>query len=217
MSSVVFQCENCDFNNYCGDSKDCYMSVRVGSSRDIYYSYYAVKSDTCVDSTFITDCRECYHALDCESCHATFACNNCKNCQQIRYCKDCVGCNNCFLCVGLRNQEYCIQNKKYSPEEYRSRIAQWSDVDARGALQKMLASIPHREHENMNCSNSVGNHLKNCEDVFYAFDSQDIKQGKYLMAGENGEYQYDTSYGHHGSFTHDMISIYYGSNVFFMF
>jgi len=182
ISSVVFQCENCDFNNYCGDSKDCYMSIRVGDARDIYYSYYTIQCDTCIDCTFITDCRECYSSVDCEGCYQTFFSHNCKNCQEVSYCKDCVGCTNCFLSVGLRNQEYCIQNKKYSPEEYQKKVEEWKQKDPKSALENMLASIPHREHENLNCTNCIGNHIKHSEDLYHAFDSQNLKKGKYLIA-----------------------------------
>ena len=181
MSSVVINSENSSFNNYCAHCKDCYMNVRLADSRDAYYSYLVLDSENCVDCSFIASCHHCYGVLDCENCYRSKHSHNCRNCQDVSYCKDCVGCKNCFLCVGLNNQEYCVQNKKYAPEEYTKKVYELLSRDPEKVLRDMLASIPHREHENMNCENVVGNHLKNSQDLYHAFDSQDLKKGKYLI------------------------------------
>ena len=215
QSSVVINSENSSFTSYCAESKDCYMSVRLGESRDIYYTYYSIKSDTCIDCVYILNCHHCYQSVDCEECHQSMFSRNCKNCRDIWYCKDCVWCSDCFLCFGLRNQKYCFQNKQYEPQEYEKLIGQIKTEDPQKVFDSMLTSIPQKQHTNIACENCYGDHLHNCEDLFWAFDSYDLKIGKYITGGGYGEYQFDTDFGYHGSHTYDAISMYHGSNVLF--
>jgi len=61
--------------------------------------------------------HHCYETLECTiSSNLKFS-HSCRNCNNSEYCQYCSG-NNLFGCMGLKNQEYCILNKKYSPEEY---------------------------------------------------------------------------------------------------
>lgn len=217
IGSVVIDSENSEFNNYVGKSKDIFMSVRVGDSRDIYYCYLAIKSDNCIDCSYITECSYCLWCMDCETCNETFYSRNCSHCQNVWYSKDCSGCQDCLLCVGIHNQQYCIQNKHYSKEDYERKKQEILTQSPESILTSMLESIPQRENENHQSVQSLWNHLKNCEGVFWAFDSVNINQGKYLIWGESGEHQYDCNYAHYGSFTYETISTYYASNVLFTY
>jgi len=37
FNCTVTRCENCDYNNFCVDSRNCYLSQRVGGSENAYY------------------------------------------------------------------------------------------------------------------------------------------------------------------------------------
>jgi len=115
-------CENVSGNNIfnsknvqeCFDvytSEDCRYSHSGLNSKDIYGCCFFDKAELCYESTSIMG----------YSCKFTIYCRDSRD---LLYCDSCHACKNCFGCVGLRNKEYCIFNKQYSQQEYKTLSSQ---------------------------------------------------------------------------------------------
>lgn len=113
---------------------------------------YSKNAHYCFDSMNLWDAKYCTQMFmkskDCMDCHECgdgellYECNNLGyNAYNIRfsqqclseirdliYCNWCVtGCSNLFGCIGLKRKNFCILNKEYSPEDYRTLVAQIID------------------------------------------------------------------------------------------
>ncbi|MBU0627206.1 hypothetical protein KKH82_07475 [Patescibacteria group bacterium] len=93
---MVVDCENVLYShNVKESSKDVYNSVMVwNNSENICFSMGILESSMIFYSKYI------------------------KNSYNIWFSENLVGCQNCISCSDLENQSYCIQNKKYTKEEY---------------------------------------------------------------------------------------------------
>src|SRR3989338_11687933 len=49
VNLMMNKSENCDYCNFCTNSKDCYLSARVGFSEQAYYSWVTMNSYRCFD------------------------------------------------------------------------------------------------------------------------------------------------------------------------
>ncbi|MFA6521447.1 MAG: hypothetical protein WCT53_03625 [Candidatus Gracilibacteria bacterium] len=107
------------------------------------YIFHCKNAQKCYDAWRLWDCKYCYNTLDtkngydcyqpgyhdCElvyevhAGHGLFSskflhlCRDVHNCD---YADNCFDSNNLFGCIGIKHNEYCILNKKYSPEEYKA-------------------------------------------------------------------------------------------------
>ena len=114
-SDYIFNSKNCayclDANNledckYCGwynDSKDC---------QDVYAFGYG--NEKCYDSMQIG--THCQNILMCNS--------SWNNISDLIYCFACHTSQNLFSCDGLKYKKYCIFNKQYKEQDYRSLVSQ---------------------------------------------------------------------------------------------
>ena len=97
----VVNSEDCKFVYDCGYAKDCYDVNFFGQVRGIQNCYECHEIGHGVQNIYMSD-----DIID--------GCNN------IYYSKDCTTSNNLFGCIGLGHSQYCILNKQYSKEEYKS-------------------------------------------------------------------------------------------------
>lgn len=123
--------------DYIENCKNVRHSFQVDDSSDIRYSQRIVR-----------DCKDLYDVTNwgdnSELVYEGVVCGennrNIKFCafcwpanQDIEYCMSCHSSSNLFGCIGMRKQEYCILNKKYTPDEYaalKERII--ADMKSRG-------------------------------------------------------------------------------------
>lgn len=206
LSNTVWNSVNSEYNSYCTNSKDCYMSTRLGDSENILYSYLPIKSVGCVDCRNITDCQYCYECIDCQNCYNSHFCQQSKTCSDCTFCYDCIGCKNCFGCTGLRNCEYYFFNQKYSKEEYQQKIAEYNlgthkgIQEAKEKFNRELTKKPHRAAYIINSQNAVGDYILESKDIDNCFDvektdtasftwgveySKDINHSSFIYFGEN--------------------------------
>jgi len=95
----------------CSDLEDCKYCARaftVKSAMD--YTSWGDKSERIFQCGSCGD--NCYNLRYCDTCTT--------NCSDLTYCAHCTGCKNCFGCVGLKKKQYCIFNRQYSKDEYKS-------------------------------------------------------------------------------------------------
>ena len=206
LANMVFNSVNCEYNSFCVNSKDCYMSARVGDSEKVLYSYLPLHSLSCADCAIITECQYCYECFDCRNCYNLLFSRHCKTTSDSAFCYDCIGCKNCIGCVGLRNCEYYVFNKKCTKDEYE-KFKTENTLASRANIQKLnekfnaeLLKHPHRAAIIQNAENASGDYIVDSKNIHNCFDveksdtaydsfgveySKDIHDGSFIYYGEN--------------------------------
>lgn len=186
LALVNVQCENSDFVNQCGWSKNCYMAFVTDFSEDCYYTDFCYASRSCMDSSGLHDCELCYGCVDCMQCYQMLWSQDCDHCHDCAFCSDCKECANCFGCTALRKKEYCFFNEQLSAEEWKRRMRELSYThESIEALRKRAGEVkmhmPHPHAVMANCVDSTGNYLSNCKNAVCCFDGKNIEDGKYCV------------------------------------
>src|SRR5262249_11095200 len=109
-----------DFITRCSQSENVFDCSELDQCANCFK---VVKGRSCIDcyswgagAEFIYNCsRVGTSASQLKCCHLVYS-----GSAEIEYSMNCFSCQSCFGCIGLRNKQYCILNKQYSKEEYRS-------------------------------------------------------------------------------------------------
>jgi hypothetical protein len=118
ISLMVKMNENCDYVNWCGNSKSCYLVFDTDFCEDSMYSSILKHSKNVVDSMHIYYCDTVYNSINCTESFALF---DCYECDQSKYLYSCALCSSCEFCINCNNlvwKKYCINNQQYTKEEY---------------------------------------------------------------------------------------------------
>lgn len=182
LGTINVNAENSDYTSYGYSNKDCYLLSTCDYNEKCYYGCFVWKSYQCVDCLSITECRFCYQCIDCDTCYESQYCSGCTSCTNCFACTDCKNLKNCFGCVGLMNKEYCFFNEQLTQEEYEKRVNEALD-ERKETLQKIedfATQFPRRASIQINCENCVGDHLKNCKNVYWGFDGYGAEDCKWI-------------------------------------
>lgn len=204
MANVVVNSVNSDYNNGCVDSKDVYLSARIGNSEKIFYTYVGIHSLGCIDCFNVYQSNYCYECIDCHNCYNVAYAQNCKNTSDSLFCDDCIGCKNCFGCVGLRNVEYHFFNEKCTKEEYEKRLTEFmrgsAEAMERAALRfrTLRLKTPTRALHIINGQNVTGDYITDSKDIFMGFDIENCESGVYCWSSEHSKDVYDSSFIYYG-------------------
>ncbi|MBU0667492.1 zinc-ribbon domain containing protein [Patescibacteria group bacterium] len=210
--NMVFSSENCEYCGFCVNSRNSYLSSRVGDSEDIYYSYLAVGSQNCTDCYNIINCQLCYECIDCWNCYATVFSRLCKTTSDSAFCYDCIGCKNCFGCFGLRNAEYYFFNQKCSKEEYEKKVRalQLEKPEnlerAKEMFEKFILEKPHRATIINNCQNVSGDFIVDSKDAHDCYDIEKIESAKNVWSSEYSKDIYDCDFIYGGEKCYENMS-----------
>ena len=182
--------ENCDYVNAAEKNKNCYMHILADRSEDCYYTHGVYSCRDCIDCDFLINGELCYEATDCRDVYHLRCCYLCDNSSNLSFCFDMRGCNNCFLCYGLRNQQYCINNKQYTKEEYEKMVGQvnmFSYYVYSYSKKKFIDKIVKNQSYTrmINTENSNGNFLINCKNCHNCFDVEDGEDCINFRIGSN--------------------------------
>jgi len=185
--------ENCDYSNYTGYCRNCYMCFGPYKSEDCMYGS-PYESKNCVDTYVSYGLELCYECINCEKLYGCIECQECVGSSGLFFCYDCRSCSDCIGCVGLRNKKFHIWNKPYSQEEYE-RIKSSLNLGNRTAydtlknqFEKFKKQFPRIYAKNPKSENVSGNFIvesKNCENCFDAKSSQDCKDCAQITYAEN--------------------------------
>ncbi|MBI1812379.1 hypothetical protein HYR82_01180 [Candidatus Peregrinibacteria bacterium] len=183
IALVNVQCENSDYANQCGWSKNCYMVFVTDFCEDCYYTGYCYSSRNCMDGSGLHDCELCYGSLDCVKCYHLLFCKNCSTSTDCLFCSDCKNCKNCFGCTGLRSKEFCYFNEQLSPEEWKKRInaiklTEEIIEEYRKEAKTLEMRLPHPHVVMVNCTDCTGNYLSNSKNAIRCFDGKNIEDSK---------------------------------------
>ncbi|MFH0769790.1 MAG: hypothetical protein V1926_00245 [Candidatus Peregrinibacteria bacterium] len=116
----VDHCENTQGNYlmHCKNCEDCFISPwHEDCVHDLISGHHAKLT---LDSMGTIGSELSYHSVMDVYCYGirfSFELNECKSCD---YCAYCFNCRDCFGCCGLFGKRYCILNRQYTEQEYRS-------------------------------------------------------------------------------------------------
>ena len=122
MGTVGLNTENCDYTNYFGDSRNCYLTFAGTLNEDCLYGSGINNSKNALDSLGIKKNEWTYENVNSAQCHQAKYLELCFQCSESAFLFDCRSCQNCFMCTNLRQKKYHIHNQAYSPEEYKSKM-----------------------------------------------------------------------------------------------
>ena len=180
--------ENSEYTNGSGYNKGCYMIFVSDHNEDSMYSYSVFNCRNVVDCI---NCYDCELSYECSGCHNCFNCQNlidCANCNECQHCLDCKGCTSCFGCVGLRNAQYHIFNKKYSPAEYKNKIA---DMVKTGRDLSLRQQHHYLYRHGLKNENSTGDYINRCKDSENCYDSYDLENCQNIINGNKAKDTHD--------------------------
>ncbi|MFH0818613.1 MAG: zinc-ribbon domain containing protein [Patescibacteria group bacterium] len=195
---LIEDCENCDYSNVIGYSKNCYLIAGSINCEDCYYGN-PYNCFSCVDSLILRNSELCYECINSDNLYNCFYCQDCFDSNNSKYCYDCKGCSDCMGCAGLRNKNYCINNKQYSEEEYKiiaSKI-DFCDPEKVKYLWKNFneQKLKHARIFMTGIKNEQvsGNYINNSNNAFNCFDVDKLDNCKYINQAQEVKDSYDLS------------------------
>lgn len=211
MSMIILSCENSDYAPYSVNSRNCYMCVSSNYSEDVLYSYQTNSSTDCVDCSLSYHCELCYECLYCVRLYHSFWSVNCTNSSDLYFCRDCQGCSNCIGCCNLKNKSFYIFNKPASEEEFRRFVA---TLGSREGIKKTAATfealsktLPFRSGYTINCEDVSGDHLLDCRNCEYCFESEGLEDCRFIYTvPKNAKDSYDAHYAQNSELCYECIS-----------
>ncbi|MBI2634877.1 hypothetical protein HYW82_04395 [Candidatus Peregrinibacteria bacterium] len=223
LPNVVLNSINCEYNSYIVESKNCYQSVRTGSSEDVQYSYLVISSERCLDCYMISNCQDCYECIDSFRLNSCQFCQLCQGSSNCHFCYDMIGCHDCFGCVGLRNTRHHFFNQKCTPEEYQKKVSDFLRTigDPRTYRQKfyeeVVAKKPIKNLQITNSENSIGNNIFESRNIFHGFDIEKTDTSSYSWGVEISKDIHDCNFIYQGENCYENISNSSSQNIMFTF
>ncbi len=190
---------NCDYCNYGGNSKDCYLCFAPWESQNCFYSRVAFASEYDIDGEANLMNRYTYQCISCVNCYESAYCQFCENCQNSAFLIDCTSCKNCFGCVGKKHKEYLFLNEQLSKEEYEEKTQGiLASSEKLAEFKKQFEEIKKRAiykyARNTNAENCTGDILRNCKNCFDSYDLFDQEDSRYCeLGGAQTHHIYDTT------------------------
>lgn len=182
LAIINFSEENSDYTNYGYQNKDCYLMFTCDINEKCYYGCFVWNSFECVDNLFLIGSTLCYQCVDCVKCYNSDFCKESEALTDCFGCFDCRSCQNCFGSSGLRNKQYYFFNQQLSKEEYEKKVAE-AKTDWKGLMKRLEEvgkDLPRRNLLITNSENCLGDHLNNCKNVSYCFDTKELEDSKYV-------------------------------------
>jgi hypothetical protein len=197
----VVGCENCDYVNQCGYSKNCYLSYNTDWSENCLYCKDVLKSRDCADILSGRSCELCFDSILISNCYKVIGSERCKNSNDLYFCSNLISCSDCYGCINLRNKKYYFNNEKLVKEEYERRIKSinFGDVDEyakrKRDSRKFFLKYPRKYAEILQSENVTGDDIYQCKDAKYCFDCNKSKDVAYCTVTTGGSYLYDCDTG----------------------
>ena len=164
---------NCQYTVDFAFWKNCYMCFETWENENCYYCHHCNTSDNLVDCDLViwrsSNCYQCQNSENLFNCH---------------YCVNCKSSKDCFWCIWLINKQYCIFNKQYTKEEYKSYISNLSTKYVDESFKKLRSNVIFYNNivssekvfwENIfNSKNIFWNNIFNSKDCRYCINSDRI-------------------------------------------
>lgn len=177
--------ENCDYTNYAGKNKNCYLLFDADENRDCYYSCSINSCVNCMDCLRARRCELCYGVIDAVNCYGSSFLQDCDNCSGSMFLKNCTGCTNCIMCVNLKTKEYHVENKPVTKEEFeqiRSQLSLRSALEsAQQHFNRLKTQFPQKYMHSLQCENVSGDYLLNSKNAYRCYDSEQLHDCRYMF------------------------------------
>jgi Zn ribbon nucleic-acid-binding protein len=212
--------QNCDYCNFTGDCKNCYLIFGPVYSEDCMYgsAYY---SKNCLDNLVTRECELCYECTDSRKLYRCMYCQDCYGSDHLLFCYDMQGCSECIACAGLRNKKYHIENKPYSKEAYeavKNKIDFCDSGQMQGVKKKLdeiKLQVSHHYMPSNNVQNVSGSHIYNSKNTFRSFFSDRCEDCAYCMQVVDLKDCYDNNYTEENELCCEYLGMYGTKNTFF--
>ncbi|MBU0727715.1 hypothetical protein KKA95_03450 [Patescibacteria group bacterium] len=202
------QSENSDFTIHSSRNRNCYMGSSLLDSEDVHYSDWAFNCRDCMDLLFCSRMEMCYQCTDCQDCAHSNYLELCSNVSESFFCFDCRGSQRLVGCVSIRNRKNHILNQPASKEECLEIIKKLKTdpkffEEFKKKYEKLKSDLPKRDAWTVNCEICSGNYVvdcknatncynvKDCEDVRYAYEAKDVKDGYDVTRIGGAEFIYE--------------------------
>ncbi len=181
---------NSEYTNCSGGSKNCYMIFESDRSEDCYYSRGMTDTKDCVDCIRTNESQLCYEGIDINKCYNCFYLQDSDNCNECYFSSNLSGCKYCFGCDGLNQKEYYLYNEnvgKAKWEEFMSgvKFTNGKVKEYFSKLEEIRRQTPKKFAKVSKCENSDGDHLINCKNSHFCFDSQKLEDCAYCFEVPN--------------------------------
>lgn len=177
--------ENCDYTNYAGMNKNCYLIFDSDENWDCSYSFSINSCKNSLDCYRSRKCELCCECIDCLTCYNCIGLQDCENCTDSAFLKNCIGCKNCLFCSNQRNKEYMINNQQVDQAQYeqvRSLFGQRSKYkEAEQQFRSFAEGFPQKFMHGVQNENVLGDYLLRCKNAYMCFDSEDLWDCRYLV------------------------------------
>ncbi len=185
---------NCQYINFAGNSRNCYMTFDSDYNEESIYSNVLKHSKYCVDCSYVRKSELCYQCVDCTECYDLLYSQDCAGCRESYFLSQCVGCSHCAFSSNLVRKEYYLFNTPYSKEEYFKRLSELalSSRAQRASHEKVFAQYltqyPKRYAHVLLSEDCVGDYLTRCRRAFGSFncgDCEDIRHCDALYSAKD--------------------------------
>ncbi len=192
--------QNSEYTNCAGFSKNCYMIFESDRNEECYYSRGMTDNKDCVDCIRSNESELCYEGVDINKCYQCFYVQDSENCDECYFSSNLIGCKYCFGCDGLTQKEYYLYNENVGKEKWEEfmksvKLTEPSVKEYRDKHEEIRLKTPKRHAKVIKCENSHGDHLNNCKNSHFCFDSQKLEDCGYCFEVPNDSkdaYDYST-------------------------
>ena len=190
ISLLVIDSINSDYTNNAEDNKNCYLLFAAGNNEDCMYGRLIQRCKNSVDCNFLYDSELCYECVDTRKSFSCMYSEKLQECVNTLFSFDMRNCQNCIFCVNGRNLNYCIENKKYSKEEYEKKKneilkSNESIKKAKELYKSMRAKAVVKYASTTKCNNVNGDYMYNCHEGVNIFDAFSTKNCSYVADADN--------------------------------
>ncbi len=185
LGVILIETENSDYNNSCGQLKNCYLCFDGGNAQDCLYLETFNSNNDCVDGLCLQQSQFCYECSNCLNCYNVQHCSFSQNCSDSYFLMDCSNLKHCFGCINLNQKEYFIFNKPYTKEEYERTIQSFhlenftQRENMKIQVNDFFQKFPRRAYRGNQAENCTGNNIVNSQNSFDCFDCKDIQDCRY--------------------------------------
>lgn len=180
---------NSEYCNTCVGNKNSYFIFGGDYNEDCMYGVLCAYNKTSLDIDYCYRSELLYFCSDTLESYGSRFLFNCSHCSDSYFCEECVGCHDCILSFDLKNQQYCIENKKYSREEYFERkkaLITGKLSDTQKLFEKFKEMRGHRIVKYghiVSCQNCTGDYIKNSKNCTKCFDIKDGEDSREIIYG----------------------------------
>lgn len=174
---------NCQYINYAGNSKNCYMTFDSDFNEDSLYSNVLKHSKNCMDCSYVNRSELCYECVDCKSCYNLSYSQDCSNCSDSFFLFQCIGCADCLFCTNMSQKQYYVFNKPHTKADYL-RILSSLELTKRSKLyqhqktfSELVQAAPKKYCHLLKAENCLGDYItdsKNCQLCFNISNGEDL-------------------------------------------